>query len=560
MEKTKIKLIDTPLTDGEDFLNVTPYVNALSNIIKNCDTPMTIAIQGDWGSGKTSFMNLVKKVLMEEKQKYDIIDFNTWQYSKFNMDDYLAISLLNSLANEVIERNIENEYIENFKNSLKNISVNLLSFASRNVINKDTFKYEPEETFISTVDKINKLKDTLQEAINKIIEDTNFERVVFFIDDLDRLNPEKAVDLLEVLQLFLNLENCVFVLAVDYDIVVKGINSKLGTNPGENKGKNFFDKIIQLPFTIPSGTDEDVKNYTQSLLENISELDKFSNKELTTIVKFINNSVQFNPRNIKRVINAYWLLILVYSSKQVSNSIDKKETSILLFAVLCLQMKYDVVYQFLIKNVNSFGKLNSFVSHISENKEDDDMELNQQIDELKEDFDNMIKINSDREWMKLINFMNEFVLYFDNVKNKDAILQGVLDLSKTTSQDSTASKTTSISYEEKIEGNARYEKAINKYKEVLKKLDSEKIDVNTESTKNYISMKISGDSIGCVAMTADKVNFYFEGLNEKIDNKNIFPNGLSYVYKGDSYFPLDINSDDSETEKLVKIFKEVKTR
>lgn len=44
----------------EDLFNVEVYVNALCSFIRSCDTPMTISIQGDWGSGKTSMMNMMK--------------------------------------------------------------------------------------------------------------------------------------------------------------------------------------------------------------------------------------------------------------------------------------------------------------------------------------------------------------------------------------------------------------------------------------------------------------------------------------------------------------------
>ena len=48
------------------------------------------------------------------------------------------------------------------------------------------------------------------------------------MDDLDRLEHRKAVELLEVLKLFFDVEGCVFILAIDYDVVVKGVTAKYG--------------------------------------------------------------------------------------------------------------------------------------------------------------------------------------------------------------------------------------------------------------------------------------------------------------------------------------------
>lgn len=44
---------------ADDNLHISNYIEGLSDFIRTCATPMTIALQGDWGTGKTSFMNLV---------------------------------------------------------------------------------------------------------------------------------------------------------------------------------------------------------------------------------------------------------------------------------------------------------------------------------------------------------------------------------------------------------------------------------------------------------------------------------------------------------------------
>ena len=58
----KIGCTDKPVENvTEDCFNVSTYVDGLCTFIKTCETPMTISIQGDWGSGKTSMMNMIKK-------------------------------------------------------------------------------------------------------------------------------------------------------------------------------------------------------------------------------------------------------------------------------------------------------------------------------------------------------------------------------------------------------------------------------------------------------------------------------------------------------------------
>ena len=58
---------------------------------------MTISIQGTWGTGKTTFMKMVKAKLNNSK----FIEFNTWQFSQFDMDSDLSLNLIRSLIDDM---------------------------------------------------------------------------------------------------------------------------------------------------------------------------------------------------------------------------------------------------------------------------------------------------------------------------------------------------------------------------------------------------------------------------------------------------------------------------
>ena len=97
-EEPKLGLKDIPITNNEDeSLGLGTYATVLSKFIERCDTPLTIALQGDWGSGKTSLMNLIKESL-DGNQKYKTIWFNTWQYAQFKMADTLSLSMMSCLV------------------------------------------------------------------------------------------------------------------------------------------------------------------------------------------------------------------------------------------------------------------------------------------------------------------------------------------------------------------------------------------------------------------------------------------------------------------------------
>lgn len=60
-----------------DKLAVKKYLDGFTAFIRDCATPMTTAIQGDWGSGKTSAMNYITQQLEEDAGNI-ILNFNTW--------------------------------------------------------------------------------------------------------------------------------------------------------------------------------------------------------------------------------------------------------------------------------------------------------------------------------------------------------------------------------------------------------------------------------------------------------------------------------------------------
>ena len=76
--------------------------------------------------------------------------------------------------------------------------------------------------------------------------------------------------MLELLKNIFSVPNCIFILAIDYQVVVKGLEHKFGKQTAENEWefRAFFDKIIQLPFMMPMGQ-YNIGKYVNQLLLNI---------------------------------------------------------------------------------------------------------------------------------------------------------------------------------------------------------------------------------------------------------------------------------------------------
>lgn len=269
-------LRDIPLGgDDQESLGISDYILSLSEFIQKCETPMTIALQGDWGSGKTSMMNLIKKNI-EKNNNIHPIWFNTWQFSQFGMENDLSISLLSSFLDKLGTDDATKKKLLSGFFTRKNVGrfMNRAAEAAGGLTGgviggvADVVKGSEQDDDNDIARQIVKLKEGIEKSVKDKIGNDDNKRLVLFIDDLDRLLPEKAVELLEVFKLFMDVPGCVYVLACDYQVVSQGLKKKFGVGSDELKGKSFFDKIIQLPFSMPLGQYK-IDNYIETLLEKI---------------------------------------------------------------------------------------------------------------------------------------------------------------------------------------------------------------------------------------------------------------------------------------------------
>lgn len=337
-ENTKgMGITDMPCTsEEEDLLEISKYVKGLGKFIRECQTPMSIAIQGDWGTGKTSTLNLLKKNLEADKDTNGIkcVFFNTWQYSQFNMEDSLYVSFVHNLVKQCGG----NDEI------LKTVA----GFGKLAFFKAIDWKFGTNASEI--LDGFEKAKKDQMESVSKLQEDfaelvkKTGKRLVIFIDDLDRLNPEVAVELLEIIKLFVNVENSIFVLAIDYEVVVKGVRKKYGENLSEEKCRNFFDKIIQLPFKMPV----ERYNLTELVRKAVQEQTHMTDEGVNIVAEFISDVMGTNPRTFKRLVNAFFLINSVNEIGEEEESKTKEINDVLMFCSLCIQMCLPKLYELMV--------------------------------------------------------------------------------------------------------------------------------------------------------------------------------------------------------------------
>ncbi|MCD4653941.1 KAP family NTPase [bacterium] len=305
---------DKPVTQhGDDILYMTPMVTELYQMARTCKPPLVLGVHGDWGAGKTSFLNLLKEKF--EKTKNPIIFFEAWKYQH---DPTPVVALLHEIRQNLsTSRKIWNKATKLTEVTLRTGLAHLESatnYVAASAAEKIGEAWE-------TRHKSNPLpSDVIRNLLNAAIRslmggDKNKRRLIVIIDDLDRCSSQTAFRLLEGIKIFLNIETCVFILGLNEREIRRAIQEHI---PGkiDNQDQEISVRALE---------------YLEKLCENIRRLPLVdADQEKIMVKKWIIDDVELaieikerlcefapclpaNPRRIKAFCNLVNHYISSYS-------------------------------------------------------------------------------------------------------------------------------------------------------------------------------------------------------------------------------------------------------
>lgn len=267
-------LLDTPITTSQ-LLGHASLVNNLKQFLEsdNMITPLTIAIHGEWGSGKTSLMQTLLGNI--DSSKFDLIFFEAWKYEYLNPSLGLVSTLL-----QKYEKNGSNVRAI-LKGSAMVLSNKFLNTDIDKLIDAVRSNSSDSITFAAQIKKL------LQEKLGK-------KKLLIIIDDLDRCDVENCLQILALLKLFLDLENVICIAAVDFARLQDAWRQKYKIIPeSEDQGQEYLAKIFQIRIGMPVPSTQLMKDYLETLM--IAPPDG--------ILEMLSHIAPKNPRGIKRMLN-----------------------------------------------------------------------------------------------------------------------------------------------------------------------------------------------------------------------------------------------------------------
>ena len=388
--------------DTPDTLETGAYAETLAAFIKECETPLTIGVQGEWGSGKTSLLNMIKENIEQDERssgrkkvkgadEYKCIWINTWEHSLLKDPEQCLLSIIEEIIDEIAKVDGSYNTANRAKAALSAVALGAVRVGASMTMGLKGSQVADELLGNAPAgNTVKQLRKSLLDIIETIVgrKENDVSRFVIFVDDLDRLDPSIAVMVLELLKNIFSIEKCVFVLAIDYQVVVKGLKGKFGEPTADNEWefRAFFDKIIQLPFMMPIA-DYNLQKYITSHLIGIDYFAKSEKKGIGNVENLVKYTLGHNPRAMKRLFNSLSLLKMQNITYLDKDDILKN----LIFALVCCQISYPKIYGLLVRQPDFTAWDSDFVNKLTGGSHEENTEcqkaLNRAMDAHPEDFD-----------------------------------------------------------------------------------------------------------------------------------------------------------------------------
>lgn len=355
----------------EDVLGVDAYYAGIAAFLRTCETPMTLTLNGGWGTGKTSALNIIKShlgIVQSASQSSPVayLDFDAWYYEASDSTEDLTLTLMMAFASKVGElleargegtgqesdlgRLLEHVRARGKSALRQTISIGFktltnvtLGAGAADAIGENIDSLLGEQDIESSYERMKSAKDDIQRCLDACFggRPAPEDRLYVFIDNLDRLRPERALAFLEGIKNFLDCKGCVFVLAADFSIVRTSIALKYGEGA---RAQNFFDKIVQVPFRLPVEAYR-WDGFIEKELSAIGIELASTQERMWAVQRFVSCTRNFlrqssaNPRSVKRAFNLMKLYQLIEQGTGSSQDVWSLQDWLYEYAVLLFQMQ-----------------------------------------------------------------------------------------------------------------------------------------------------------------------------------------------------------------------------
>jgi hypothetical protein len=293
---------------------------------------LTVGVLGDWGSGKSSLMRIVRQELETiggpddpDRRRYVCVQFSPWQYEDY--DDVkvaLMSAVLDRLQPEIKPEEQDRvsglrQFVQGLRRrtrwlgraAIKTVPAGTAVAAhtldptmdptTRGLVQAGATAAaaEAERLFAEPpaakdappaagagdpIEEVGTFRTQFEELVAGL---DRVAAIVVLVDDLDRCLPETVVDTFEAIRLFLNTPKTAYVVAANQQVVESAIDSRypeLRRQDGTGVGADYLEKMLQLKVAIPTLSVPEAETYMNLLLAEL-RLDDEPFKKVRTVVR-----------------------------------------------------------------------------------------------------------------------------------------------------------------------------------------------------------------------------------------------------------------------------------
>jgi len=341
---------------NDDVLGRKGYAKTVGEaIIKDTNKDShVIAFYGKWGSGKTSFINMVLEHIVNETKDVEgdkksiIIKFNPWNYSNQNQ---LINQFFNQLSN-ALDKEDNTQWLKDSAKLLRTYSRIISPLSLVPGIGALAFVTSTASGIVGeTAESIgNHLEKDLEGTKDEIIELLNQieQNIIIVIDDIDRLNEIEIRLIFQLVKSIADFPNITYILTFDREIVSKALDSEQNGHGGQ-----YLEKIVQIPFELPEYSKLEFESFLFSKLDMILQNNPYDDFDRVYWGNIYNSGFKHFFKNI-RDINRY-INVLNFNYDAI-----KEEVNVLDFiAITAIQVFLPDIYHGIKNNKHVFAGIMS---------------------------------------------------------------------------------------------------------------------------------------------------------------------------------------------------------
>lgn len=324
-------LSDAPVSCQGDRLRFDRYVDPLVSLLTNPNshTPFTVGVLGAWGSGKSSILTMVdERLAAEAPDAFLRVHFNPWVHRG---EPNMLIPLLHALRDTILD-----DREKRFADTALKVTSMIGSLTADLLLNTITLGQVSVDKFDAAKERYVRERGQVASELRTLRGTLRTElaalkgqgvQAVFFIDDIDRCEPDQIIDLLESVKLFLDVPGVFVLMAISKELVDRGISVKyqgfgFDQNGLVDLGDEYLEKMIQLPLYLLPLDGRSVRGLLTACAS--AEL-------LGAHGTLLESCLVPNPRKIKRVLN-----FLTVTNSILSGSVSLAELDADLVARLAI--------------------------------------------------------------------------------------------------------------------------------------------------------------------------------------------------------------------------------